>query len=422
MAAEDDAHRYHARCSWRGSTGTGYRSYPRSHRGQCPPAPPVLALSADPAYRGDPARLNPEQLVVLAAASCQLLSFLAEAARAGVDVVAYDDEASGEMQENDHPQRITAIALRPRITVLAPAKVVKVRELVEDAHRLCYIANSLRTPISLEPVVRVVPAPRGEGRPRYAFGETEAAARRLARLAEVFEATSREFLREAVRFRPQLALDLGCGPGHTTHLLAEVTGTARAIGIDSSRPFVEAAGKTASELVSFLEHDVTAAPLPVAGADLIYARFLVAHLGDAEGAVAAWASQLAPGGVLAVEEVEWIRTANPVFSTYLAEVAELLATRGAELHVGPRLHLLTEGQGWRQRSSRLRVLEVPGRVAAKLFSMNLAVWRSDPATGHVDRLEDLASALQELAAAESIEVVSWALRQATLERVQGLSW
>lgn len=166
MALHGGAHHYQAHCSWRGSTRAGYRAYSRSHRGQCLPAPAVLALSADHAYRGDASRLNPEQLVVLAAASCQLLSFLAEAARAGIDVVAYDDEASGEMPEREHAQRITNIGLQPHITVVEPADEAKVRELVNDAHRLCYIANSLRATLSVDPVIRVIARPgRGGNRP-----------------------------------------------------------------------------------------------------------------------------------------------------------------------------------------------------------------------------------------------------------------
>jgi len=43
--------------------------------------------------------------VVLAAGSCQLLSFLAVAARARLDVVAYEDDAEGVMPEGDHPVR-----------------------------------------------------------------------------------------------------------------------------------------------------------------------------------------------------------------------------------------------------------------------------------------------------------------------------
>ena len=153
-AATVPIHRYHARCSWQGSTGVGYDHYGRAHSASAPPARADLTLSSDPAFRGDPARLNPEQLLVLAAASCQLLSFLAVAARARLDVIAYEDDAEGVMPEHDRPVRITTIRLRPRI-VLAPGRAdeARVRQLVELAHRECYIAHSLKAQITVEPTV-----------------------------------------------------------------------------------------------------------------------------------------------------------------------------------------------------------------------------------------------------------------------------
>ena len=115
-----------------------------------------LRLSSDPSFRGDPALVNPEQLVVLAASSCQLLSFLAVAARARVDVVDYRDDAEGEMPEADQPMRITRITLRPRITVRGDVSEERIRHLVDVGHRECFIANSLNTEVLVEPeVVRV---------------------------------------------------------------------------------------------------------------------------------------------------------------------------------------------------------------------------------------------------------------------------
>jgi organic hydroperoxide reductase OsmC/OhrA len=145
-------HRYSARTSWQGSTAQGYDAYDRAHGASAPPAHTQLALSSDPAFNGDPARLNPEQLVVLAASSCQLLSFLAVAARARIDVVAYEDEAEAVMPEADRPVRITQITLRPRITVKGDAPAdERLRKLVETAHRQCYVSNSLSTEIAVEP-------------------------------------------------------------------------------------------------------------------------------------------------------------------------------------------------------------------------------------------------------------------------------
>jgi organic hydroperoxide reductase OsmC/OhrA len=112
-----------------------------------------LDLSADPHFRGDPDLPNPEQLLVLAASSCQLLSFLAVAARAGVDVVGYEDDAVGEMPDDVAPQRFTRITLRPRVTVAGELDEAKMHELLRRAHDECYIANSLTTEVVLEPVI-----------------------------------------------------------------------------------------------------------------------------------------------------------------------------------------------------------------------------------------------------------------------------
>ena len=154
-------HRYQARCSWTGSTGAGYDTYDRRHLAWAPPADATLYLASDPAFQGDPSRLNPEQLLVLAASSCQLLSFLAVAARARLDVVAYEDDASGEMPEVPGPMSLARIVLRPRITLAGPVDQARVRHLVEIAHRECYVANSLRTPVEVDAtVVEVTAGPR----------------------------------------------------------------------------------------------------------------------------------------------------------------------------------------------------------------------------------------------------------------------
>lgn len=151
-------HTYRACLQWTGSTGAGYRAYPRAHSAAAPPAADFVELSADPHFRGDADLMNPEQLLVMAASSCQLLSFLAVAARAGVDVVGYEDEATGVMPGDASPQRITRIELRPRITVAGQAGVDPadvVARLAHQAHDECYIANSLTTEVLVQPTVVV---------------------------------------------------------------------------------------------------------------------------------------------------------------------------------------------------------------------------------------------------------------------------
>lgn len=145
-------HRYRTELSWEGSTGIGYEAYSRDHQLSAPPVAAALDLSADAGFRGDPARLNPEQLLVAAASSCQLLSFLAVAARARIDVIEYTDHAEAVMPEHDKPVRITRISLRPAIT-LGPGSTHqtddRLARLVEVAHRECFIANSLRSAVDV---------------------------------------------------------------------------------------------------------------------------------------------------------------------------------------------------------------------------------------------------------------------------------
>jgi organic hydroperoxide reductase OsmC/OhrA len=142
-------HRYEARTRWTGSTGLGWEGYDRAHTSTAPPAEPALTLTTGE-DKGDPRLLNPEQLVLMAASSCQLLWFLHLAAKARIDVLDYVDEASAEMPEDDPPVRLTKITLRPRITVAKGPSQERVLKLLQQAHEHCYIANSLRSSITLQ--------------------------------------------------------------------------------------------------------------------------------------------------------------------------------------------------------------------------------------------------------------------------------
>lgn len=150
LQASGHRHEYRTSARWTGSTGSGYDLYERAHEISVPPSGVTLAVSADPAFRGDPALLNPEQLVVAAASSCQLLSFLAVAARARIDIRSYHDQAFGVMPEGSETS-LTEIRLRPRIGVATAVSDDRLTHLVEAAHRACFVARSLRATIVVEP-------------------------------------------------------------------------------------------------------------------------------------------------------------------------------------------------------------------------------------------------------------------------------
>jgi organic hydroperoxide reductase OsmC/OhrA len=84
---------------------------------------------------------------------CQLLEFLALAARSRIEVLAYEDEAHGVMPEVSSPMRITQITLRPRIVVAPGTDLDRVRRLVDRAHDGCFVANTLNAAFVIEPAI-----------------------------------------------------------------------------------------------------------------------------------------------------------------------------------------------------------------------------------------------------------------------------
>jgi organic hydroperoxide reductase OsmC/OhrA len=150
-------HRYETRLRWTGSTGLGWEHYDREHTVTAPPAEQEIRLTTGES-QGDPTVLNPEQLLVMAASSCQMLSFLHLAAKARIDVVEYEDEATALMPLDEQPIHITEITLRPRIVIAGEASEERVRKLVHTAHEHCFIANSLTSEMTIEPRIDVAQA------------------------------------------------------------------------------------------------------------------------------------------------------------------------------------------------------------------------------------------------------------------------
>jgi organic hydroperoxide reductase OsmC/OhrA len=109
----------------------------------------TLPMSSAPSYRGDPKRVNPEQLFVASLSACQALTYLFLAAKNGIAVVAYTDDAEGRLGLAGGRLRMSRVTLRPSITLEAGTNEARARELVAKAHEGCFIANSVDTPIEI---------------------------------------------------------------------------------------------------------------------------------------------------------------------------------------------------------------------------------------------------------------------------------
>lgn len=115
----------------------------------------TLPVSAASEYHGDATRANPEQLFVGAISACQALTYLFLAARKGVHVISYSDDADGHLEMSDGKLRMTRVTLRPRIVLAEQASEARARELVPRAHAGCFIANSVTTDVRIEPRISV---------------------------------------------------------------------------------------------------------------------------------------------------------------------------------------------------------------------------------------------------------------------------
>jgi|SRR5580658_85504 organic hydroperoxide reductase OsmC/OhrA len=147
-------HRYAVEVEWTGNRGTGtseYRAYGREHVVTAP-GKPAIPGSSDPAFRGDAARWNPEELLVVALSQCHMLWYLHLAAEAGIAVQEYRDTAEGVMvEEADGSGSFAAVLLKPRVTVAAGAPQAKALSLHDLAHEKCFVANSVNFPVMCDP-------------------------------------------------------------------------------------------------------------------------------------------------------------------------------------------------------------------------------------------------------------------------------
>jgi len=152
------SHRYEATVEWRAGAGEPFasRRYSRAHSWRFDGGAVVPASASPlvvPAPLSDAAAVDPEEALIAAIASCHMLFFLDLASRKGLDVASYTDQAVGEMaQREDGRTAMIAATLRPKAEFVGEADWALVEQLHHRAHELCYIANSVNFPVTVDPV------------------------------------------------------------------------------------------------------------------------------------------------------------------------------------------------------------------------------------------------------------------------------
>jgi len=148
-------HHFTITTTWTGNRGTGtssYRAYARDHHISSGGKLAEIPCSSSPAFRGDSARYNPEELMIASLSACHMLWFLHLCADAGIAVHEYRDDADGTMQLNpDGSGQFSQVVLRPTVRLGDSSRAAETPALHERAHHLCFIARSVNFPVLCEP-------------------------------------------------------------------------------------------------------------------------------------------------------------------------------------------------------------------------------------------------------------------------------
>lgn len=150
------SHHYAVQIAWTGNTGSGtssYSTYKRDHDISVP-GKSTISGSSDPAFRGDKSRYNPEEFLVASASACHMLSYLHLCAVNGVVVLSYQDQPTGDMEEVvGGPGAFSRVDLHPTVTISAASDALRAEALHHEAHKNCFIANSLKVPVVAHPTI-----------------------------------------------------------------------------------------------------------------------------------------------------------------------------------------------------------------------------------------------------------------------------
>ncbi len=152
-------HQYTITTKWTGNLGAGtkdYKSYSRNHE-IIATGKPMIPGSSDPSFRGDASRYNPEDLFVSTLASCHMLWYLHLCSVNQITVISYEDKTEGTMTETeDGSGQFEKVTLYPTITIAEKNKLDLATSLHQEAHKFCFIANSVNFPVLCEPSINTV--------------------------------------------------------------------------------------------------------------------------------------------------------------------------------------------------------------------------------------------------------------------------
>jgi organic hydroperoxide reductase OsmC/OhrA len=145
---------HHASVVWkRTSPDFTYDTYNRTHEVRYKSGAIVVPSSSAPAFKGDADRVDPEEAFVASLSACHMLTFLAICARKRLTVESYEDDAVGFLEKDGAKLWMKHVILKPRVHFSAETHVDSkiIDEIHHKSHEECFIANSVKTDVTVEP-------------------------------------------------------------------------------------------------------------------------------------------------------------------------------------------------------------------------------------------------------------------------------
>ena len=255
---------------------------------------------------------------------------------------------------------------------------------------------------------------------KYTFGTSEKAAARLEEMASFFNSLAVNLIKPYLPKSAEVAVDLGCGPGFTTAMLADCAGVDQTYGFDNSESFLFFARRRFPNL-RFVEHDITVTPFPVA-ADVMYARFVLSHQLEPVELINKWTMQLNDHGVLIIEELEDIDTDVELFSDYITTNSRLVASQGANLFIGRSIS--TGKYNIETLLNDCSTIPVENRQAAKWFHPNAdSIWKESDVIRRIWSVNDIqricTGLLRVATSTDPTSEITWKMRRLVLRKGTG---
>ena len=121
----------------------------------CSSSKPDVEISSPPDFKGEAGFWTPEDLFVASVNSCIMMTFVAYAKHKALEFMTYESEAEGLLESVDGKYRFTEIVLHPHVSVKSPEDLERAREILDQAHKSCFVSNSITGTVRVFPDIRV---------------------------------------------------------------------------------------------------------------------------------------------------------------------------------------------------------------------------------------------------------------------------